>query len=127
MSVRESAPRASARSAWSSICLVALALAAQLAAGGAAAQPGGAAGAAAHARAAHGAIVPERFTAVTADMTPRDLPLRIDVREWSDAEARAAVVAALQSDDAVKSLAALPTIGYVWPLGSGVGYALKYA
>jgi hypothetical protein len=71
---------------------------------------------------------PDRFTAVTAAMTPRDLGLRFDVREWSDEASRAAVVAALAGGpDAQEALAGLPTQGYVWQNGSGVGYALKYA
>ena len=53
---------------------------------------------------------PERFSATTASMTPRDVSLRIDLREWSDEAARAEVVAALSGDsDAPKALASLPT------------------
>lgn len=70
----------------------------------------------------------ERFTATTTAMTPSDVELRIDVREWSDEPARAAVVAALEGDaDAAQALKDLPTVGYVWQQGSGVGYAVKYA
>jgi hypothetical protein len=59
---------------------------------------------------------------------PRDLTLRIAVRQWSDDAARAAVLAALEgADDAAKALAALPTLGYVWSSGSPVGYSVKYA
>ncbi len=72
--------------------------------------------------------MPDRFTATTASMTPADVALRIDVREWSDDEARAAVVAALGSGSEVRAaLKDLPTIGYVWQSGSPVGYSLKYA
>jgi hypothetical protein len=70
----------------------------------------------------------ERFTATTAAMKPSGTELRIDVREWSDDGSRAAVVEALADDaTAAKALAGLPTRGYVWPSGSGVGYAVKYA
>jgi hypothetical protein len=73
-------------------------------------------------------VLPDRFTATTASITPRDVTLRIDVREWSDDAARAAVVSALASEaDAAKALEELPTIGYVWQSGSAVGYAVKYA
>ena len=70
----------------------------------------------------------DRFTAATTAMKPSGTELRIDVREWSDDGGRTAVVEALADDDnAAKTLAALPTKGYVWPSGSGVGYAVKYA
>jgi hypothetical protein len=81
-----------------------------------------------HARAQSGAVVPDRFTATTAAMTPRDVTLRIDVREWSDEESRAAVVAALASESgALEALNGLPTLGYVWQSDSAVGHAVKYA
>jgi hypothetical protein len=70
----------------------------------------------------------DRFTATTAAMTPDDLQLRIDVREWSDEAARADVVAVLaQGSDVTAALKDLPTIGYVWQSGSAAGHALKYA
>jgi hypothetical protein len=70
----------------------------------------------------------ERFTATTAAMKPSGTELRIDVREWSDDGGRTAVIEALADDaNAAKTLAALPTKGYVWPSGGGVGYAVKYA
>lgn len=80
-------------------------------------------------RAEPGALKIERFSASTTAMTPRDVQLRIDVREWSDDAARAAVLAALGSDaqDVQKALAELPSIGYVWQNGSPVGYSVKYA
>lgn len=72
--------------------------------------------------------VPDTFTATTANMTPAGVTLKIDVVQWSDAESRAAVVAALASDtDTKAALAELPTLGYIWPSGSAVGYAVKYA
>jgi hypothetical protein len=75
-----------------------------------------------------GAAVAERFTATTTAMVPRDVTLRIDVREWSDDAARAAVIAALaQPSDVSKALSALPTVGYVWRGDSAVGYSVKYA
>ena len=72
--------------------------------------------------------VPDKFTAKTAAMTPSGVSLRVDVRSWSDEAARGAVVAALAQESGVReALADLPTIGYVWQSGSGVGYSLKYA
>jgi hypothetical protein len=71
---------------------------------------------------------PDRFAATTTAMTPRDVILRIDVREWSDEAARAEVLAALeQESDVAKVLASLPSVGVVWRSGSSVGYAVKYA
>lgn len=70
----------------------------------------------------------DRFTATTTSMTPSDIGLRIDVREWSDEESRAAVLAALEREaDARGALASLPTLGYVWQSNAGVGYSVKYA
>jgi len=69
---------------------------------------------------------PDTFTATTTGMDPADVRLKIDVKEWPDADARAAVVTAIAGNDA-PALSDLPTIGYVWVSGSGVGYALKYA
>src|SRR5690606_5393011 len=57
-------------------------------------------------------------------MTPAGLGLRIQIITWSDDAARGEVVATL--DDA-QALARLPTVGYVWPTGSPVGYTVKYA
>lgn len=78
--------------------------------------------------------VPDRYTATTTAMTPRDVELRIDVRTWSDDEGRAAVVDALAriagvlgQDEVRKTLTGLPTLGYVWQSGSSVGYSVKYA
>ena len=97
--------------------------------------------------------VPDTFTATTTGMTPAGVTLRIDVLEWSDDAARAAVISALTSDEAetptddgaetatddaaetptdddaetADLLAELPTVGYLWADGSAVGYALKYA
>jgi len=70
----------------------------------------------------------DRFTATTTGMTPADIELRIDVREWSDEAGRSAVVAALAAEsDVADALRELPTLGYVWRSDSGVGYAVKYA
>ncbi len=50
------------------------------------------------------------------------------MRAWSDEAARGAVVAALAQESGVhEALASLPTVGYVWQSGSGVGYSVKYA
>jgi hypothetical protein len=72
--------------------------------------------------------VPDRFTATTANMTPADTQITIDLLEWSDAAARAAVLAALSAEtDPRAALIELPTLGYVWIEGSSVGYSIKYA
>jgi hypothetical protein len=72
--------------------------------------------------------VADTFTATTAGMTPAGLKLRIQILEWQEAAARAEVVATLAAgSDAPTPLAKLPTVGYVWPEGSPVGYSLKYA
>lgn len=72
-------------------------------------------------------VVPDTFTAKTTAMTPADVQLKIDIREWSTPEARADAVAALSGDGVQQALRALPTAGYVWLGGSSVGYAVKYA
>ena len=71
--------------------------------------------------------IADTFTATTADMTPAGVTLRIQVTDWSDDDARAAVVSTLAREDAPGSLTRLPTLGYVWTSRGGVGYALKYA
>jgi hypothetical protein len=68
--------------------------------------------------------VEDAYTATTTGMTPADLVLRIQILAWSDDAGRADVIAAL--DDA-PALGKLPTVGYVWPAGSPVGYTVKYA
>lgn len=73
-------------------------------------------------------LVADAFTATTANMTPAGLGLRIQILEWQEAGARAEVVATLAAGaDAAGPLGRLPTVGYVWPTGSPVGYSLKYA
>ena len=73
-------------------------------------------------------LVADTFTATTANMTPAGLGLRIQILEWQEAEARAEVVASLAAGaDAATPVGKLPTVGYVWPQGSPVGYSLKYA
>jgi hypothetical protein len=70
----------------------------------------------------------DTFTATTANMTPAGLDLRMQVLAWQDADARAAVVATLMAGDAADPpLAKLPTVGYIWPAQSPVGYSVKYA
>jgi len=72
--------------------------------------------------------VPDTFTATTTAMTPSGVELKITVREWSDAAARTAVVAAIDGGgDVHAALASLPTVGYVWHGGSAIGYSVKYA
>jgi hypothetical protein len=68
--------------------------------------------------------VQDSYTATTTGMAPAGVALRIQVLEWSDDAARAEVIAALEDKAA---LAKLPTVGYVWPGGSPVGYTVKYA
>lgn len=83
---------------------------------------------ASHGQAGADTLNVERFSARTVSMTPADIELRVDVREWSDEAGRAAVVAALAEDaDTAAALRELPTLGYVWRSDSGVGYAVKYA
>jgi hypothetical protein len=73
-------------------------------------------------------LVADTFTATTANMTPAGLSLRIQVLEWQEVDARAEVVASLAAGaDAATPIGKLPTVGYVWPQGSPVGYSLKYA
>jgi len=72
--------------------------------------------------------VTDTFSATTANMTPAGLTLRLQVLEWQESAARAEAVAALAAgSDAATLLAKLPTVGYVWPSGSPVGYSVKYA
>jgi hypothetical protein len=72
--------------------------------------------------------VPDTFLALTTNMTPADAELKADVIRWSTDEERAAVIAALQSDDdPAAALKELPTVGVVWRSGSAVGHSIKYA
>jgi hypothetical protein len=72
-------------------------------------------------------LVADAFTATTANMTPAGLSLRIQILAWQEAEARAEAVASLAAGaDAATPFGKLPTVGYVWPEGSPVGYSLKY-
>src|SRR5262245_58567863 len=72
--------------------------------------------------------VADTFTAETANMTPAGVTLRMQVIEWPDAAARTEAVATLVAGaDAATPLGKLPTVGYLWPNGSPVGYSLKYA
>lgn len=77
---------------------------------------------------AAGPLVADTFTATTANMTPAGVTLRMQVIQWQEAATRAEVVATLAAGaDASTPLAKLPTVGYVWPNGSPVGYSIKYA
>jgi hypothetical protein len=68
------------------------------------------------------------FNATTANMTPANIALRMQIIEWQEAAARSEVVASMAAGaDAATPLAKLPTVGYVWPAGSPVGYSVKYA
>jgi hypothetical protein len=80
------------------------------------------------AQAAGPRLVADTFTATTANMTPAGVNLRMQIIEWQEADARAEAVATLAAGaDAPTPLAKLPTVGYVWPNGSPVGYSIKYA
>lgn len=68
-----------------------------------------------------------RYSATTTNMDPDGLSLRFDVLAWSDDSARSAVLTALAAEDVPDALDDLPTVGYVWPDGGPVGYAIKYA
>jgi len=73
-------------------------------------------------------LVADTFTATTANMTPAGENLRIQILEWQEADARANAVATLAAGaDASPPFAKLPTVGYIWPKGSPVGYSVKYA
>jgi hypothetical protein len=81
-----------------------------------------------HAEAAGPRRPVDTFTAVTANMTPAGLLLRMQVIEWQNEGARAEAVATLAAgQEATTPLGKLPTVGYVWPNGSPVGYSVKYA
>lgn len=68
------------------------------------------------------------YTATTANMTPAGTNLRVQIIKWQDEAARAEAVATLAAGaDAPTPLGKLPTVGYLWPQGSPVGYSLKYA
>jgi len=77
---------------------------------------------------AAGPRLADTFTATTANMKPAGLELRIQILEWQEAAAREEIIATIAADaDAASPLTKLPTVGYVWPKGSPVGYSLKYA
>ena len=90
--------------------------------------------------------VPETFTATTTNMEPAGESLKFTVLRWSSEEDRREVLSILtpeeaqseeteneeaESEDAEsadpQALQELPSVGYVWPGSSGVGYSLKYA
>jgi hypothetical protein len=68
-----------------------------------------------------------RYSATTANLDPEGTTLRFDVMRWSDDNAAAAVIGALQSEDVHAAIDEIPTVGYIWPEGSPVGYSIKYA
>lgn len=75
-----------------------------------------------------------RYTATTVNMDPAGQELSIDLLRWSSDEERQAVVDAIEmppgDDSDVEEHAGLhelPTVGYVWPQDSGLGYSIKYA
>jgi hypothetical protein len=85
-------------------------------------------GAAMNAFAAGPRRVADTFTATTANMTPAGMNLRVQVLEWQEAPARMEAIATLAAGaDAATPLAKLPTVGYIWPNASPVGYSVKYA
>ena len=76
----------------------------------------------------------EVITATTVNMDPAGQDLKFDILRWSSDDDRQAVIGLLmhtateQGEHATLSdLIALPSLGYVWLAGSGVGYSLKYA
>ena len=90
--------------------------------------------------------VPETFTATTTNMEPAGESLKFSVLRWSSEEDRREVLSILtpeeaqseeteneeaESEDAEsadpQALQELPSVGYLWPGSSGVGYSLKYA
>lgn len=68
-----------------------------------------------------------RYSATTTNLDPEGVSLRFDVLRWSDDDAAGAVVAALESEDIQAAIEDVPTVGYIWPEGSPVGYSIKYA
>ena len=80
--------------------------------------------------------VTETFTATTTNMEPAGESLKFSVLRWSSEQDRREVLSMLtpeeaESEDAEsaepQALQELPSVGYLWPGGSGVGYSLKYA
>ena len=90
--------------------------------------------------------VPGTFTATTTNMEPAGESLKFTVLRWSSEEDRHEVLSILtpeeaqseeteneeaESEDAEsadpQALQELPSVGYLWPGSSGVGYSLKYA
>ncbi len=85
--------------------------------------------------------VPETFTATTTNMEPAGESLKFSVLRWSSEEDRREVLSILTPEEAEseetenedaesaepQALQELPTVGYLWPGSSGVGYSLKYA
>ena len=76
----------------------------------------------------------ERFTATTVNMDPAGEDLRIDLLRWSSDEDRQSVLAVIMTpaedsslETGLSELIDLPTLGYVWPSSSGIGYSVKYA
>lgn len=70
----------------------------------------------------------DTFTATTANIKPAGLGLRFQIIQWQDADARAAAVASMAAGaEASTPLSKLPTVGYVWPAESPVGYSIKYS
>ena len=77
---------------------------------------------------------PEVFTATTTNMEPAGERLRFSVRRWSSGDDRHEVLAILTGDagsDAdnatLTRLLEVPSVGFLWPGASGIGYSLKYA
>lgn len=81
--------------------------------------------------------VPETFTATTANMDPDGEDVRFSLLRWSSDADRRAVLDVLtgadgeagesEENDEIAALLELPTVGYLWPSSSGVGYSLKFA
>ena len=71
--------------------------------------------------------IADTFTATTANMTPAGMNLRLQILEWQEAPARMEAVAALAAGSDAATLAKLPTVGYIWPNASPVGYSVKFA
>ena len=83
----------------------------------------------------------ETFTATTANMDPDGEDVRFSLLRWSsDADRRAVLDVLTGADgesgggadengesDEIAALLELPTVGYLWPNSSGVGYSLKFA
>jgi len=71
---------------------------------------------------------PDTYEATLTGVSATGITLKIEILNWSDAEARETVVATLgEETEVAKALDKLPSVGAVWQSGSAVGHSVKYA